>query len=314
MDLLTNAIESIQVGVEDWQVRTRPRLLSAVRNIHAGILLMYKEALLRLSPENTNELLIKARLSAEVDAAGHVRMVGSGRKTLDTQQIRDRFQSLGIHTDWRRFEQIAKVRNDIEHYYADVTHESILGVIASAFLIIRGFCVEELEEEPRELLGQATWDTMLQAADVYAAERAECDASLGSVEWASDILRSAIADYSCDSCGSNLLRIEGAEAVSATLECRSCGAVIEAENFIPSALALAFEWDTYAALKDGGDGPLAECPFCFKETYLLEEGRCLYCGHEAEHECTRCGCTIPPSELTSSPLCGYCDHIMAKDD
>jgi hypothetical protein len=50
MNLLANAIESIQVGVEDYQAATRPRLLSAVRNIHAGVVLLFKEALRRRSP------------------------------------------------------------------------------------------------------------------------------------------------------------------------------------------------------------------------------------------------------------------------
>ena len=53
---LANAIESIQVGIEDWQTGTHPRLLSAVRNIHAGILLLFKEALLRQSPEHFTTL------------------------------------------------------------------------------------------------------------------------------------------------------------------------------------------------------------------------------------------------------------------
>jgi hypothetical protein len=57
VDLLTNAIESIQLGVEDYRAGTRPRLLSAVRNIHAGILLLYKEKLRRLSSTDSNNVL-----------------------------------------------------------------------------------------------------------------------------------------------------------------------------------------------------------------------------------------------------------------
>ncbi len=53
MDLLANAIESIRLGVEDYEDGSHPRLLSALRNIHAGILLLYKEALRRLSPQDT---------------------------------------------------------------------------------------------------------------------------------------------------------------------------------------------------------------------------------------------------------------------
>jgi hypothetical protein len=39
MDLLTNAVASINVGVEDYKTGVPERLLSAVRNIHAGVLL-----------------------------------------------------------------------------------------------------------------------------------------------------------------------------------------------------------------------------------------------------------------------------------
>jgi hypothetical protein len=100
MDLLTNAVESIQVGVEDYQSGTRPRLLSAVRNIHAGILLLHKEALRRASPRDSGDVLMMARSRPSRDASGNVIFVGVGTKTVDTQQIRERFEDLGIKADW----------------------------------------------------------------------------------------------------------------------------------------------------------------------------------------------------------------------
>src|SRR5713101_95000 len=114
MDLLTNAVESIQVGVEDYQSGTRPRLLSAVRNIHAGILLLYKEALRRESPKDSNDVLLMAKNLPSRDLNGKVIIVGVGKKTVDTQQIRDRFEGLEISTDWNRFDRISEVRNDVE--------------------------------------------------------------------------------------------------------------------------------------------------------------------------------------------------------
>ena len=36
MDLLENAVKSIELGVVDYRTGTHARLLSAVRNIHAG--------------------------------------------------------------------------------------------------------------------------------------------------------------------------------------------------------------------------------------------------------------------------------------
>lgn len=43
--ILTNAIQSIQIGVEDYRSDDRRRLLSAIRNVQAGILLLCKEKL-----------------------------------------------------------------------------------------------------------------------------------------------------------------------------------------------------------------------------------------------------------------------------
>jgi hypothetical protein len=45
MSILQNAIDSIQVGVEDYNQEDERRNASAIRNIFAGILLLYKERL-----------------------------------------------------------------------------------------------------------------------------------------------------------------------------------------------------------------------------------------------------------------------------
>ena len=71
MDLLTNAVQSIRLGVEDYCSGERPRLLSAVRNIHSGILLLYKEALRRKSPVGSNDALIKSRIVPTLDLSGN---------------------------------------------------------------------------------------------------------------------------------------------------------------------------------------------------------------------------------------------------
>jgi hypothetical protein len=105
MDLLGHAIESIRLGVEDFQVGTHPRLMAAVRNIHAGILLLYKEVLRRLSPEDSNEVLVKARIVPSLNEFGEVVFIGKGSKTADTRQIRERFDALDISTDWKPFQE-----------------------------------------------------------------------------------------------------------------------------------------------------------------------------------------------------------------
>jgi hypothetical protein len=101
MDLRTNAVEAIQVGVEDYHTGTRPRLLAAVRNIHAGILLLLKEVLRMKAPGPLGEALLKAKLVPSLDLNGKVIFKGSGKKTIDTQQVRERCEGVGITVDWK---------------------------------------------------------------------------------------------------------------------------------------------------------------------------------------------------------------------
>jgi hypothetical protein len=154
MDLLTNGIESIQVGIEDWKAGTPARLLSSVRNMHAGILLLYKEALRRRSPADSNEALLKAKVVPSLGQDGRVKFVGHGTRTVEVWQIEEHFERLGIGTDWGRFRRINKIRNEIEHYYATILQEAFKAVIVDTFIIVRDFVATELGEDPRDLFGQ----------------------------------------------------------------------------------------------------------------------------------------------------------------
>lgn len=317
MDLLTNAIQSIQAGVEDYAHGSEARLLNSVRSIHAGILLLYKEALRRLSPAASNEILLKAKISPSRDTNGNVVFVGVGKKTVDVQQIKERFSELNISTDWARFDRITDVRNEIEHYYTKADKKALESVISDAFVIIRNFATSELHEDPLELLGDQTWETMLKISDVYQAERAECEQSLGKVNWKSEALKDGVFDLTCPACSGSLLRPDGdypAYTESMALQCRICGEISEADDFVPRAISAALESDSYEAFKDGEDEPYTSCPTCQLDTYVMEEERCAHCGESVEHKCGRCGIDIPASELHCTPFCGYCEHMMSKDD
>ncbi len=69
----------------------------------------------------------------------------------------------------------------------------------------------------------------------------------------------------------------------------------------------------YLSHTDGDETPYTTCPECGAEAYIMEDRCCALCDESAEHTCGRCGCSIPAEELDGS-LCGYCDHIMSKDD
>lgn len=96
MSLLQNAADSIRLGLEDFDSEDDVRLLSAARNLHAGVLLLYKEKLRRLSPAGSNEVLLKKDIRPALDDRGTVIFVGSGKKTVDVQQIKERFKTLNV--------------------------------------------------------------------------------------------------------------------------------------------------------------------------------------------------------------------------
>jgi hypothetical protein len=316
MDLLKNAAGSIRVGVEDSTSEEPERLLSAIRNIHSGVLLFYKEALRRLSPPGSDEVLLKASMMPR-QAPGGVAFVGQGRKTVDVHQIRERFLGLGIKTDWERFDRISRVRNDAEHHYSTVGDSQLRGLISDAFILVRDFMRGQLHENPRELLGEEAWQEMLQVSELFEKERQTCRDALESINWESEALSEGVFNLQCEACGSPLLQPkEGHHQYDDTMElqCRACGESEFAESFVPKAVAEALTHEMHLSQTDGNETPYVNCPECSVDAYVIAEARCAHCGHEVDHTCASCGMEILPEELDSSPLCGWCSNSFSKDD
>jgi len=315
MSILKNAIDSIAIGLEDYQSPDERRIVSSTRNIFAGILLLFKHKLCELSPSGSDESLIKQRVLPEIDATGAVRWIGKGKKTVDVQNIKERFESLGISVDWDRLERINKYRNDIEHYFSTQNPNSVQRLISDSFLIIRDFISDHLNEDPRTLLGEDAWAILIEVNEVYEKEKAVCEAAIESLEYFNDEIMAAFEGYSCNECGSGLIMPSerNAEAVEVEYACKSCGKTLPYEDIVKLAVSDYFSHEVYLSHTDGGDSPITDCPEC-DGIYLYNEHICSSCGHVAEHECQRCGSTIMPEELYAEPFCGYCAHVMSKDD
>lgn len=86
MKILNNAIQAIQIGLEDYKSEDPRRAQSALRNIFAGMLLLFKEQLRRMSPEDSDEVLIKQTISPVLDSDGELSFQGKRKKTVDVQQ------------------------------------------------------------------------------------------------------------------------------------------------------------------------------------------------------------------------------------
>jgi hypothetical protein len=82
--ILQNAVDSIQLGVEDLESSDNRRILSAVRNITAGVLLLFKEKLRQLSPPDSQEVLLMQQIRIQRSDKG-LAYIGAGSKTVDVQ-------------------------------------------------------------------------------------------------------------------------------------------------------------------------------------------------------------------------------------
>lgn len=230
-------------------------------------------------------------------------------RRLTPSKLRNDSRPLELRLTGKGSRKSQTARNEVEHYFPQLNQQALNGIVASAFSIIRDFVAEELEAEPRELLGEPTWKEMLTVAEVYEAERDVCSEAISVVNWPSDSVREGISDVVCSDCGSDLLR-PGEQSDSfpyPLLLCRACGSSIAPEVFVPEALAAALAHEMYLHYTDGDVLPYTECPECFENAYLVEDQQCALCGHQAEHVCTICGNDIPPEVLGSSS-CGSCGH------
>lgn len=316
--LLGNAISSIQVGVEDHTSDDPRRMLSAVRNISAGVLLLFKERLRQLSPEDSDEVLIKQKIRPVRNGGESIRFVGHGPKTVDVQHIKERFSSLGIKTNWSRVDAIIKVRNDVEHYVSGESDSRVKELIADTFSVVRDFLADELGLEAHEALGEETWSIMLEVSTVYEAQRAQCLQELEQVKWWSAGMARASAFLRCENCGSDLVTLkEGRDTLAGneSVRCTACGDSMDLEDIIESALDECFGADAYYAASKGGEPPLDYCEQCCGETFIVEDDVCGKCGSGRRYkQCVRCTQGLSGEEQQFGGLCSYCNHLLKKDD
>jgi hypothetical protein len=316
--ILGNAIASIQMGIEDYKSPDTRRTISSIRNLTAGILLLFKEKLRRMSPADSEEALLKKRVLPVVGSDGEVKFEGDGSKTADVEEIRERFESLGIAVDWKPVKEVTKIRNDVEHYKTTVPPARMRELISNSFMVIRDFITVHLGAEPAALLGVPTWKEFLEIDAVYKKELEASRQSMLAIDWNSNGRAKASEFLRCGGCGSELLRpvsLPADEITLLKLHCASCGSDSDYDDIVEEAIGDCWAGESHYAAMDGGDDPIADCHSCGRGAFLLEEGICLACSSEKWHqECMICGTGLSTDEQELGGLCGYHHHVATKDD
>jgi len=319
MNILNNAVEAIQVGLEDFKSDDHRRAQSALRNIFAGMLLLFKEKLSRMSPPQSDEVLIKQIIVPAFNNQGELIFQGKGNKTVDVQQIKDRFKEFDIKVQWKLFDEINTLRNNIEHYYTEKSPTIVNEVVSKSFKIIRDFCITYLEEEPAELFGVSSWNIFLETDEVYEAEKTASITSLTSVDWTFSTLKDAVEYLRCPTCESDLIHALGIKKYKTSsifpLSCKKCQEEFELEDVIEGCIMEELAGAAHIAGMDGSDYPYTDCPECLKSTYVYDEECCLNCGYSQEDKsCAVCGTSLDLEMANEGDLCSYHKWVMEKAD
>ena len=321
--LLKNATDSIRAGVDDYKARDSARTLSAVRNLHAGLLLLAKWILVRTVPKATEDDVIAVAYEPAPDGVGGVKYVRKkGTSTIGLHDLKPRFKRFGLNPSKEamdRLESLRRVRNAVEHRYPEVSAASLRQTVSAAFVVAAEF-FRLGGLDPVEVLGEA-WGVMLGVNEVYEKELAACRTTFRKVEWKFSVPDGVGPE--CPECGSELVeQIEAANKAQDDVrgKCRSCGGEMEGEAVVESVVRSAYWALDYTSIKDGAEPVLQTCPSCSLETYVNEfDGNgevtgCVVCEFKLG-TCFRCGTDLTPDDRydDTEDLCGYCGHMIAKE-
>jgi ribosomal protein L37E len=308
-----NAINAIQVAVEDFNEGTSERIASAVRSLTSGLLLLCKEKLRRLSPDD--EILIWKNIKPALSENGELNFKKSGQTTVDVQDIKERFNSFGIQCDTKLLQRVADVRNAVEHHYVEDVAQ-IRGAFVDGLRFLSKFMPEHLNVEPRDALDASVWETLIRQKEIEDALRAECRTSYKDIDWP-PLLKEAIENVGCPECRSPLVRqikLDNTDAFSTTWECAACGHQEGAREWVGKIIPEYYATECFVAAKDGDSSPIDGCPECGEETFIYKISQCVACGFELEDtgECAICGETLDLEDYDET-LCSYHRHVAEKE-
>lgn len=311
-----NAVQSIQIGIEDYQSNDSRRTISAVRNFYAGVLLLAKYVLVKRFPLSSQEEILSAKYRPVPDGKGGVTIKPYKEQTIDFNTLADRFKDFGLSINRDQLTDLNRIRNDIEHKFTTQNKDSVREAIAKAFPVVSQL-FNQLGENPAKIL-EETWNTMLEVKNLYESELLSCQESFNLIDWNSGLLKSL--KRFCPSCGSELIaqkHPENTDFQCADSDCRVCGAEISPEDLFGHSIEKRYEGAILSAMMDGDSSPLNICPECGVNAYVTDEDYtgCLWCGETLQH-CSVCEADLTPNNVSwdNNNLCSYCAHKLFKDD
>ncbi|MCU4337828.1 MULTISPECIES: hypothetical protein [Acinetobacter] len=318
MTILQNAIDSIQLGIEDYDLISQnpKRLISCTRNLFSGILLLFKHHLSNLSQAGSDEVLIKQKIVPKI-INGEIIFAGEGKKTVDVQGIQERFKSLGIQVDWGQLNRIQSYRNNIEHYYSNENSKTIEFILANSFNIINEFVRTYLKLDPIELFDQALWSKLIEIEQVYQAEKQKCISDLESNTYYNFKILELIKQSHCLECGFDVIKPlkNNIDSHQIRYRCLSCLKETDYIELIVSAIEQEVDYQQRRDSMFGysSNEVFCTCPSCWTNAYSIENCFCFSCQYQAKQICDVCESSLTGDEISfGCNLCSSCRYRYEK--
>lgn len=301
--LFRNAVTSIELGVEDFQNADARRLTSAVRNLYAGVLLLFKCVLERHSPPGSDGALIYQKIEPELQSDGTVVLKGKGT-TVDRNDIERRMKALKLVVDWAPLKAIARIRNDMEHLHYKDPRSQAEAAFSNSLPLIVSLLEVHLDESPAKSFSVECWDFLTDNEKIFEERRSRCWATFDGYEFVSETQEYAFKAVRC-SCGSSMIRrVDPAQTILEMLElqCADCLERLDIEEVFEAAISEATFADQYIAMTDGGEPPLVMCPECLHDSWFVDDDVCLMptcLPPRTDRKCRSCGNRVDPSRMDS---------------
>lgn len=330
--LFDNALTSIRLGIEDFELSQKAkedggnpaRALSAVRNLFAGVLLLFKFklAICATDPAAAAQLVfMPPEILPHSDGEGGVKWLPVGKfkpTTIDVGTIEKRFKAFSIEVDWDVIRRLQTCRNELEHLHPANTLGEVADFVSELFPVVRDFVQTQLQLSPALLLGKA-WESMLNHHRFVESMAEQC-----RVGWAQagvpQTMQAWLEESCCEECGSTLIAPHP-ESLSAGLQvesdtddfeylCLCCSHSAPIAERMLEALSDAHFYDP----GDGDDPTVEGCDVCGLAAYLTSDQSCQWCGAELTYyHCFICHAGLGQEDQRNSGLCSYHANLAAKD-
>ncbi len=329
--LRENSLTSIRLGIEDFEKSQLPenqggdpaRALSAVRNLFAGILLLFKYKIaISVNDSQAAASLIfnPPEVLPQADGNGGIEWAPIGKfkkTTIDVVTIKKRFEGFGIELDWDVIEKLQTCRNHLEHLHPENSLGEVADFVAELFPVLRDFIQTQLNEQPADLLGES-WQKMLSHHQFFMDTRTSCNEAWEDAG-APEKMHCWLEHCKCENCGSSLIipsqeDLDGGSSIeyqekTYTYTCLACGYKELIVPLMIETLNDAFYFDP----RDGDEPSIETCYSCDHETFMIYDQECLWCDAELEHtECFICEERLNQNDQDNGGLCSYHAHMQEK--